>query len=39
LAQANEFGMHAVGIDVSAFNALIGNVKATKFDSIGCKYA
>lgn len=27
LVQANELGMHAVGIDVSAFNALIANVK------------
>ena len=27
LVQANELGMHAVGVDVSAFNALVGNVK------------
>lgn len=27
LVQANECGMHAIGIDVSAFNALISNVK------------
>jgi len=27
LVQANELGMHAIGIDISAFNALISNVK------------
>ena len=27
LVQANELGMHAIGIDVSAFNAFIGNAK------------
>ena len=27
LVQANELGMHAVGVDVSAFNARISNVK------------
>lgn len=27
LVQANELGMHAIGIDVSAFNALISNIK------------
>lgn len=27
LVQANELGMHAVGIDISEFNALISNVK------------
>lgn len=32
LVQANELGMHAVGIDVSAFNALISNCKVTRFD-------
>ena len=32
--QANELGMHAVGIDVSTFNALISNCKVTKFDLI-----
>jgi DNA modification methylase len=32
LVQANELGMHAVGIDVSAFNALISNCKVIKFD-------
>ena len=32
LVQANELGMHAVGIDISAFNALVGNVKVAKYD-------
>lgn len=32
LVQANELGIHAIGIDVSAFNALIGNVKVSKVD-------
>jgi hypothetical protein len=31
LVQANELGMHAVGIDVSTFNALISNVKVNKY--------
>ena len=30
LVQANELGMHAVGVDVSAFNALISNIKVEK---------
>jgi len=32
MVQACELGMHAVGIDVSAFNTLIGNCKLIKFD-------
>ncbi|WP_346692140.1 DNA methyltransferase [Coprobacter fastidiosus] len=32
LVQASELGMHAIGIDISAFNALIGNCKVTKYD-------
>jgi hypothetical protein len=32
LVQANELGLHAVGIDVSAFNAFIGNVKIKKLN-------
>ncbi len=32
LVQANELGMNAVGIDVSAFNALISNCKVSSFD-------
>jgi len=30
LVQANELGMHAIGMDVSAFNCLISNVKVGK---------
>ncbi len=30
LVQANELGMHAVGIDISGFNSLISNVKIEK---------
>lgn len=29
LVQANELGMHAIGIDISAFNALIDNCELT----------
>jgi len=32
LVQANELGMHALGIDVSSFNALISNVKISKYN-------
>ncbi len=32
LVQANELGMHAIGIDISAFNVLIANVKISKVD-------
>ncbi len=32
LVQANELGMNAVGIDVSAFNALISNCKISLFE-------
>jgi hypothetical protein len=32
LIQSNELGMNAVGIDISAFNALISNVKVHKHD-------
>ncbi len=32
LVQANELGMHAIGLDVSAFNSLISNVKVGKYD-------
>ncbi len=34
LAQSNELGINAVGIDVSAFNALISNVKVNKINLI-----
>lgn len=30
LVQANELGMHAVGVDISAFNSLISNIKINK---------
>ncbi len=32
MVQACELGMHAIGIDVSAFNALIGNCKVWKYN-------
>ena len=32
MVQANELGMHAIGIDISAFNSLIANVKVGKVD-------
>lgn len=32
MVQANELGMHAIGVDVSAFNSLISNVKISKYD-------
>ncbi|MDQ3179651.1 MAG: site-specific DNA-methyltransferase [Acidobacteriota bacterium] len=34
LVQANELGINAVGIDVSAFNALISNVKVSKINLV-----
>jgi hypothetical protein len=38
LVQANELGMHAVGIDISAFNALISNVKVGRYDFVDLDY-
>ena len=32
LVQANELGMHSIGIDISAFNSLISNIKIRKHD-------
>jgi hypothetical protein len=32
MVQANELGINAIGIDISAFNALIGNCKVTRYD-------
>ena len=32
MVQANELGMHAIGVDISAFNSLIANVKIGKVD-------
>ena len=34
LVQANEIGMHAIGIDISAFNAFISNAKVGKFNFV-----
>lgn len=34
MVHACELGMHAIGIDVSAFNALIGNCKVMKYDRL-----
>lgn len=32
LVQANETGIHAIGVDISSFNAMISNVKLEKYD-------
>ncbi|MBN2571996.1 MAG: site-specific DNA-methyltransferase [Ignavibacteriales bacterium] len=32
MVQANELGMHCVGIDISAFNVLISNCKVTRYN-------
>jgi DNA modification methylase len=37
LVQASELGMHAIGIDISSFNAMISNVKVDKYDLINIK--
>ena len=37
LVQANELNMHAIGIDVSSFNALINNCKVIKYDFVDLK--
>ena len=34
LVQANELGMHAIGTDISAFNAFISNAKVRKFNFV-----
>ena len=34
LVQASELGMYAIGIDISAFNALISSSKVTKYDLV-----
>lgn len=34
LVQANELGMHGIGIDVSSFNALISNTKTNKYNLV-----
>lgn len=37
LVQANELGIHAIGIDISAFNAMISNCKVQKYNLIDVK--
>jgi len=32
LVQANELGIHAIGIDISSFNTMISNIKITRHD-------
>ena len=32
MIQANELGIHSIGVDISAFNSLIANVKVEKVD-------
>lgn len=39
LVQANELGMHGVGIDVSIFNTLMANVKIQKIDFAELQHA
>lgn len=39
LVQSNELGLHAIGIDVSSFNAFISNAKLGKYDLIDVKRA
>lgn len=34
MVQSCELGIHAIGVDVSAFNALIGNCKVIKYDLV-----
>jgi len=34
LVQANEMGIHAIGIDISEFNSLISNAKIFKYDLV-----
>ncbi|MGC8771005.1 MAG: DNA methyltransferase [Brevinematia bacterium] len=38
LVQANELGIHAIGIDISEFNALIANCKIKQYDLLQIKY-
>jgi len=37
LVQANELGMHSIGVEISAFNSLISNVKIGKHDASNLK--
>jgi DNA modification methylase len=34
LVEANELGLHAIGIDISSFNSLISNVKINKYNLV-----
>lgn len=34
LIQANELGMHAIGVDISSFNSLISNIKVEKHNLV-----
>jgi len=34
LVQANELGLHAIGIDISYFNALLSNVKVERYNNL-----
>ena len=34
LVQANELGIHAIGVDISAYNAQISNSKIAKYDLV-----
>ncbi len=34
LVQANELGMHAIGVDISEFNALVSNIKIEKHNLV-----
>jgi DNA modification methylase len=37
MVQSCELGMHAIGIDISAFNSLIGNCKVIKYNLVNIK--
>lgn len=39
LVQANELGLHAVGIDISMFNTMISNAKVSKYNHLKIKEA
>ena len=39
LVQANELGMHAVGIDISLFNAMISNIKLSRIPLVALSKA
>ena len=39
LVQSNELGMHSIGTDISAFNAMISNVKVSKHNVLQLKEA